>query len=183
MTLLDPRLPDLRTALKASLEKWNGPSPRAAQARYRTAATRGFAPRGRLAAAAVAVAMVGAMGGVATAYEGVTLPFTSVHIGGNGGGAAGGSQPSISQPTASTTSRPTCATNSALCLSTPDPGRHPAKGPASTPPQAEKSPPSGGAAAADSNPSGTKSPCQPGWGQADGSGKDHAKATPPPRCP
>jgi hypothetical protein len=195
MTTLDPRSIDLGGLLKTTMDRWSGPSPSAAQARYRTAAASG-APRSRrpVAAAGLAFAMVAVMGGLAAAYSGFTVPFTQVHVG--GGGSAGPQvpphQPSISLPiAASSSSQPACTT-AAGCVATPEHGRPNATGPTgaapaavppspatgSSPPAGDSGPPQGSNPA----PTGSPTPCIPGWGQGDGGGQNHPKGTPPPKC-
>src|SRR5258708_13930789 len=91
MTTRDPQAIDLVDGLRTLTESWSGPNPRPQQARYRTLAVGMGNHRGgrRMAAATLAFGMLIGLSLIATANNGLVIPFTGITIGGLAGEPAG----------------------------------------------------------------------------------------------
>src|SRR5258708_39559792 len=91
MTTPDPQAIPLVDGLRTLTESWSGPNPRPEQARYRTLAVGMGNHRGgrRMAAVTLAFGMLIGLSLIATANNGLMIPFTGITIGGLAGEPAG----------------------------------------------------------------------------------------------
>src|SRR5258708_34021053 len=91
MTTRDPQAIDLVDGLRTLTESWSGPNPRPQQARYRTLAVGMGAHRGgrRMAAATLAFGMLIGLSLIATANNGLVIPFPGITIRGLAGAPPG----------------------------------------------------------------------------------------------
>src|SRR5258708_19967842 len=91
MTTPDPQAIPVVDGLRTRTESWSGPNPRPEQARYRTLAVGMGNHRGgrRMAAVTLAFGMLIGLSLIATANNGLMIPFTGITIGGLAGEPAG----------------------------------------------------------------------------------------------
>src|SRR5258708_39346908 len=87
MSTPDRRAIDLGERLQGRTKSWSGPNPRWEQARYRALAAGMATHRGgrRMAVASVVVGMLIGLSVIATATNGLVIPFTGITIGGLAG--------------------------------------------------------------------------------------------------